>query len=126
MLSKPQTYANAYLSDIAEVDAGLISRLALVILRVMRTPLSKLLLSPEAMSAVDRAAAASGIDSYGLMVRAGQAVAAAALRHYPGALRFVVLCGPGNNGGDGFVAARALAESGAEVAVHLMGDVEHL
>ncbi|OLP53919.1 bifunctional ADP-dependent (S)-NAD(P)H-hydrate dehydratase/NAD(P)H-hydrate epimerase [Rhizobium rhizosphaerae] len=92
----------------------------------MRTPLSTLLLSPEAMTAVDRESAESGIDSYGLMVRAGRSVAAAALKYHPGALRFVVLCGPGNNGGDGFVAARALAESGATVAVHLMGEAQRL
>lgn len=126
MLAEPQTYANAYLSDIEKVFAGLIYGRALVILRAMRAPLPTLLLSPEAMSAVDRAAAASGIDSYGLMLRAGGAVAAAALRHYPGARRFVVLCGPGNNGGDGFVAARALAESGAEVTIHLLGPAADL
>ena len=60
------------------------------------------------------------------MERAGRAVAAAALRHFPGALRFVVLCGPGNNGGDGYVAARALAESGASIAVYHLGDPEKL
>ncbi|MGW9230326.1 NAD(P)H-hydrate dehydratase [Pseudorhizobium sp. NPDC055634] len=75
------------------------------------------LLTPKEMSAADAAAAASGIDSYGLMEKAGQAVAAAALRHHPQTRRFVVLCGPGNNGGDGYVAARVLAEAGAAVAV---------
>lgn len=84
------------------------------------------LLSPTAMAAVDRAAAASGIDSYGLMVRAGGAVAAAALRLYPEALRFAVLAGPGNNGGDAYVAARALLESGATVVVHHYGDPARL
>lgn len=74
------------------------------------------------MAAADAAAAASGIISFELMERAGQAVAAAALRHYPGALRHVVLCGPGNNGGDGYVAARALAASGAQVTIHVFGD----
>lgn len=78
------------------------------------------------MAAVDRAAAASGINSYGLMVRAGGAVAAAALRLYPEALRFVVLAGPGNNGGDAYVAARALLESGAAVVVHHYGDPARL
>jgi NAD(P)H-hydrate repair Nnr-like enzyme with NAD(P)H-hydrate epimerase domain len=69
---------------------------------VMTTPLSDLLLTPAAMAAADRDAADSGIDSFGLMERAGQAVAAAALRLFPAALRHVVLCGPGNNGGDGY------------------------
>ncbi|MDQ0320402.1 NAD(P)H-hydrate epimerase [Pararhizobium capsulatum DSM 1112] len=78
------------------------------------------------MSAADAAAAASGLSSFGLMERAGRAVAATALRHFPHAHRFIVLCGPGNNGGDGYVAARALAESGAKVAAYAFGAVEAL
>lgn len=78
------------------------------------------------MAAVDREAAASGIDSYGLMEKAGQAVAAATLRHFPEALRYVVLCGPGNNGGDGYVAARALKDSGAELRLFHIGDPRRL
>ena len=73
-----------------------------------------LLLTPAEMAAADAAAAASGIDTYGLMEKAGQAVAASALRHYPQALRFVVLCGPGNNGGDGYIAAASLIRAGAD------------
>lgn len=79
------------------------------------------ILTPNAMAAVDRAAAEGGIDSYGLMIKAGWAVAAAALRNHPEARRFVVLAGPGNNGGDGYVAARALFESGAAVALFYFG-----
>lgn len=78
----------------------------------------EILLTPDAMARVDAATASSGIDSFGLMLRAGEAVAAAALRHFPGALRFVILCGPGNNGGDGYVAASALARAGADVHVY--------
>jgi NAD(P)H-hydrate epimerase len=78
----------------------------------------EILLSPSAMARVDASAALSGIDSFALMLRAGEAVAAAALRLYPQALRFVVLCGPGNNGGDGYVAAAALARTGSDVAVY--------
>ncbi len=80
------------------------------------------LLTPSAMGEVDAAAAASGIDSFGLMEKAGQAVAAAVFRLFAGGERFVVLCGPGNNGGDGYVAARALQESGAAVALFHLGD----
>ncbi|MBV2185647.1 MAG: NAD(P)H-hydrate dehydratase [Rhizobium sp.] len=80
------------------------------------------LLTPAAMGRADLAAARSGIDSFGLMEKAGQAVAAAVLRLLPGAERYVVLCGPGNNGGDGYVAARALADAGAEVAVFCLGE----
>lgn len=92
----------------------------------MRERTNDIILTPEEMGAADLAAAASGIPSFDLMERAGQAVAAAALRHFPAALRFVVLCGPGNNGGDGYVAARGLASSGAEVAVYHLGDPAEL
>ncbi|PZM11376.1 NAD(P)H-hydrate dehydratase [Rhizobium tubonense] len=92
----------------------------------MTRPLCELLLTPEDMAAVDQAAAESGISSFGLMEKAGHAVAAAALRHFPEALRFVVLCGPGNNGGDGYVAARALWESGAAVSVFSLGKPQAL
>ncbi|CVI54972.1 NAD(P)H-hydrate dehydratase [Agrobacterium leguminum] len=81
------------------------------------------LIDPVAMARIDAAAGQSGIPLYDLMERAGQAVAASVLRHYPQAQRFVVLCGGGNNGGDGYVAARALLQSGAVVAVHHLGDV---
>ncbi len=50
------------------------------------------------------------------------AVAAAAMRLFPQANRFVVLCGPGNNGGDGYVAAAALRQGGATVALFAHGD----
>ncbi|MBB4399462.1 MULTISPECIES: NAD(P)H-hydrate dehydratase [Rhizobium/Agrobacterium group] len=81
------------------------------------------LIDPVVMARIDAAAGQSGIPLYDLMERAGQAVAASVLRHYPRAQRFVVLCGGGNNGGDGYVAARALLQSGAVVAVHHLGDV---
>jgi hydroxyethylthiazole kinase-like uncharacterized protein yjeF len=89
---------------------------------MMSKDLSQLLLTPAEMAAVDAAAAASGIDSFGLMEKAGAAVAAAALRRHPDAFRFVVLCGPGNNGGDAYVAARHLQQSGAAVALFHLGD----
>ncbi|NRQ14659.1 NAD(P)H-hydrate dehydratase [Ensifer sesbaniae] len=88
----------------------------------MRSELQHLLITPSEMTAIDQAAAQSGIDSFTLMRNAGLAVTAAALRCCPDALRFVVLCGPGNNGGDGYVAACGLAESGADVAVFALGN----
>lgn len=92
----------------------------------MHFSLRDLLITPAEMAAIDLAAARSGIDSFLLMRSAGLAVAAAVLRFYPQARRYVVLCGPGNNGGDGYVAASALAESGAEVAVFAYGDQSDL
>jgi yjeF C-terminal region, hydroxyethylthiazole kinase-related/yjeF N-terminal region len=70
------------------------------------------LLTPAAVAAVDRRAIESGIDGPGLMRRAGASVAAAALAHFPDARRAIILCGPGNNGGDGHVVARLLDASG--------------
>jgi NAD(P)H-hydrate epimerase len=65
-----------------------------------------------------------GIPSVELMENAGAAVARFVLQELPDAergLRIVVLCGKGNNGGDGFVAARILTEAGCDVAVLLLG-----
>jgi hydroxyethylthiazole kinase-like uncharacterized protein yjeF len=65
-----------------------------------------------------------------LMERAGRGVVAALLAHWP-ALgnqpgKAVVLCGPGNNGGDGFVVARLLRNRGWQVAVGMLGTAEAL
>jgi hydroxyethylthiazole kinase-like uncharacterized protein yjeF len=78
------------------------------------------LLTPAEMMQVDRASAGEGVPGPVLMERAGEAVAGAALG-YPAAT-IVVLAGPGANGGDGFVAARLLAEAGRAVVVALLGD----
>ena len=68
------------------------------------------LLSPAEMGRADALAIAAGISGLALMKRAGWAVARAAHRFGP--CRTTVLCGPGNNGGDGYVAARLLASAG--------------
>ena len=58
-----------------------------------------------------------GIPGYELMCRAGAAVLVNALGQFPAARRWLVLCGPGNNGGDGYVVARLAAEAGIDVTV---------
>lgn len=80
------------------------------------------LLTPAEMAQADRWAIANGTSGLDLMERAGAAVALAARRMVPAGASIAVLAGPGNNGGDGFVAARLLAEAGYPVAVHLVGD----
>ncbi|TPW31314.1 NAD(P)H-hydrate dehydratase [Pararhizobium mangrovi] len=82
----------------------------------------EMLVTPQEMGRIDHAAAASGIDSYALMRAAGTAVAARLLARFPHVERVAVLCGPGNNGGDGYVAARACAQAGVPVVVHSLGD----
>jgi ADP-dependent NAD(P)H-hydrate dehydratase / NAD(P)H-hydrate epimerase len=71
--------------------------------------------SASGMRAADAAASAAGVDSFDLMRAAGRAVADALRRRWPAARRVLVACGPGNNGGDGYVAARALLERGLAV-----------
>jgi len=77
-----------------------------------------MLILPDAVAKIDAACIQSGIAGYGLMKSAGLAVSACALKRYPDARRFVVLAGPGNNGGDAYIAARALEAVGAEVDLY--------
>ncbi len=63
-----------------------------------------------------------GVPSLTLMENAGTAVAEFVASHYPSAKRIGVICGKGNNGGDGFVAARKLREAGKEVRVLLLAE----
>ncbi len=75
------------------------------------------ILSTAEMAAVDQVAVASGIGIDRLMLAAGRAVAEAVARECPQGVPITVLCGPGNNGGDGYVAATALADRGYDVEV---------
>ena len=85
------------------------------------------ILTSAEMAATDRRTAQNfGVPLSRLMENAGAAVARFCLRQYPRAKRVVVLCGKGNNGGDGMVAARVLAEAGISVTVLLLGRREEV
>jgi hydroxyethylthiazole kinase-like uncharacterized protein yjeF len=75
------------------------------------------------MDRADRLTIAAGTPGFALMLSAGQAVADSAADLVEGG-PIIVVCGPGNNGGDGFVAAAELAAQGREVSVILMCDRE--
>ncbi len=79
------------------------------------------LLSVQQMYDADRAAMAAGISGEVLMEAAGREIARAILERF-GPRPTTVLCGPGNNGGDGFVIARLLKKAGAKVSLALLGE----
>ena len=84
------------------------------------------LLTATEMAEADWLAIAGGVPGIDLMENAGRAVAErVASRHPPGS-RIAVVAGPGNNGGDGFVAARLLAKCNLRVRVLLVGNRERL
>ena len=79
------------------------------------------ILSTSAMRAAEQAAIDSGTSVEELMERAGAALAEATHR-FAGPLPVLLLCGPGNNGGDGYVAARHLQERGIDVRVAALAE----
>ena len=76
----------------------------------------KQILTVAEMQAADHAAVSAGTSALALMGRAGAAVAAAVSARFD-PCDTLVLCGPGDNGGDGYVVARLLAEQGWPVKV---------
>ncbi|MEH6645349.1 NAD(P)H-hydrate dehydratase [Sulfitobacter sp.] len=89
------------------------------------------LLTAQQMRAVEQQAIAAGeVTGLALMERAGRGAVDAILAHWPalceGRQHAVVLCGPGNNGGDGFVVARRLRDKGWDVEVFFWGNAARL
>ncbi len=80
------------------------------------------LLTPQEMGEADRLTIAAGVfDGPALMARAGAAVCAEIMSRYPEAPHVDVLCGPGNNGGDGYVVAELLRRAGVQVSIYAEG-----
>src|ERR1700691_5966919 len=85
------------------------------------------IVSAAEMRDIDRATSERfGVASVTLMENAGAAVARFILSDYPRAERIGILCGKGNNGGDGFVVARKLVEAGRAIRLLLLSDPEEL
>ena len=84
------------------------------------------LLTADEMARADTLAIAGGVAGATLMENAGRAVADEVAKRFPDQESVVVLCGPGNNGGDGFVAARHLLERGYRVRLGFDGDLGRL
>ena len=81
------------------------------------------IVTADEMREIDRATSERfGVPSLTLMENAGTAVADFVVRQYPRAQHVGVICGKGNNGGDGFVAARKLREAGKDVSILLLAD----
>jgi hydroxyethylthiazole kinase-like uncharacterized protein yjeF len=93
--------------------------------RKTRAEMIELLTNAE-MGEADRLAIAAGVVGIALMENAGRAVADCVAAKHPAGARIVVVAGPGNNGGDGFVAARLIAERGYAVRLLLNGTMERL
>ncbi len=84
------------------------------------------ILTGQEMGEADRRSSELGVSVATLMENAGTAVARFVLRHGPERGLIVVLCGKGNNGGDGMVAALKLAKAGRQVRVALLGSAADL
>lgn len=80
------------------------------------------LLTPEEMGRADKLAIRAGTSGFTLMKHAGVAVADEIATRRSLGTRVTIVCGPGNNGGDGFVAARILKQRGYPVRILLYGD----
>jgi hydroxyethylthiazole kinase-like uncharacterized protein yjeF len=83
------------------------------------------LLDIRQMGHADRLSVDAGVSAFDLMAHAGAAVAKEILARWT-SRPVLVLCGPGNNGGDGFVTARQLAEAGWPVRVAMLGERDAL
>lgn len=84
------------------------------------------LLTPKQMALADNLAIQSGISGIELMQNAGDVLYDAFCRHFQDAGNVLIVCGVGNNGGDGFVLAERISKSGLKVSIRIIGDVSQI
>ncbi|MEO0909248.1 MAG: NAD(P)H-hydrate epimerase, partial [Pseudomonadota bacterium] len=84
------------------------------------------LLTPSQMALADQLTINNGYPGIDLMENAGRAVVDTLNQQYAHAEHVLIVCGTGNNGGDGFVAARQLADQGKRVKVFIHGDITRI
>ena len=96
----------------------------MIILRATNGSCVKLdeLLTPAQMSKADQLTIQAGTPGFELMHKAGSCVSEEILKQYPNHKNILILCGLGNNGGDGFVVAEKLVEQGKNVHILILGD----
>ena len=91
----------------------------------MTIPTNAALLTVAEMGEAERRVISAGVPGISLMENAGRGVARAIQRRYE-PMAITVLCGPGNNGGDGFIVARELSNTGWPVRLGLLGSASRL
>ena len=84
------------------------------------------LITPKEMAHADRLTIKNGLAGVELMENAGNAVTKVVQENFPQAYKILVLCGTGNNGGDGFVVARLLRDAGLDAKVYIYGDITRI
>lgn len=84
------------------------------------------LLTPKQMALADSMTIQSGISGIELMQNAGDVLYDAFCGHFQDAGNVLIVCGLGNNGGDGFVLAERISKSGCKVSVCIIGDISHI
>src|SRR5210317_1572314 len=126
---KPSSSAQSRISDFSRSGSSILCRRSVITASII-VPMRSLpveIYSVATVREIDRTAIEDeGIPGYTLMTRAGAAAVRAARERFPDASRWQVVCGAGNNAGDGYVVARLAAQEGVVVSVVALVDPESL